>query len=353
MDVALSLRKIFKITKSSRKWAIFVQSQFLLRLAELLQEGFSLSEALKFLQVMMGKQKEDIQEMLKQMERGTAFPSTLEQLGFSSQILVQLHLSIIHGTFNETLAFCAGYIETKHKQWQQFKKVAAYPCFMLVLTLLMLFAVRRFLLPTLQYSVTSASRTTEVLIFVLTYLPFILLGSIFLVSSIVFMIMNKLKKKTAYERAIYYCGFPLVGNWVRAYYTFFFSREFAYFILNGQSIHQMIEQMKGEYTSDLMKELAEKAELSLRKGDSFPQFVKECHLFYQEMSWIIYHGELTSQLGLKLKVYSKECYRQLIADIEKKLNLIQPVLFLLIGLLIVIIYLILMLPMLDMMRGAF
>lgn len=353
MDADLSQQKIFENIKFTKKWPVLQQVQFLQRLSELLQEGFSLNDALDFLQMMLGQQTPQVRAIRNVIEKGGSFSEAIQPQGFPEEIIVQLHLSMQRGNFEETLLFCANYMETTHKQWQRFKKVAAYPVFMLSLSVVMLIVIRRFLLPTLQFSGTDSDKTTQILVFALEYAPQIILVTTLVLLIIGLLYLYWINKKTAYQKALFYCRIPVFGKWLQLYYSFYFSREFAHFMMNGQTINHIITHMQAQYCSELMNELAVEIEKKLLEGYSFPSIVKDIPLFIQEMSWLIYHGELTSQVGFKLNMFSQECYRQLLIRIEKLLSMIQPILFLFIGLLIIMIYLILMLPMLTMMRGVF
>ncbi len=353
MDVGLSRKRIFESIRFTKKWPAVQQTQFLQRLAELLQEGFSLNDALEFLQMMLGQQAPQVRAIRNIIAKGGSFSEAIRPHNFPEEIVVQLHLSMQRGNFEETLLFCAQYMGTRHKQLQSFKKVAAYPVFMLALSVGMLFVIRRFLLPTLQFSSSDSDKTLQNLVFLLEYAPQILLGTTLFLLLNIWLFRYWLNKKSAFQKALFYCKLPFLGKWLQQYYSFFFSREFAHFMMNGQTINKIISHMQSEFCSDLMKELATEIERKLLEGHSFPSIIKQIPLFSQEMSWLIYHGELTSQVGFKLNMFSQECYRQLLNRIEKSLNMIQPILFLVIGLLIVLIYLILMLPMLSMMRGVF
>ena len=356
MDVVILPRKIFKSINYSKKWSTQRQSYFLERLSELLAEGFSLGEALSFLQIMMSKEVNDIQKILNQMEEGRPFPETLAQLGFPEQIIVQLNLSLLHANFIETMKLCSIYITEKQKQLLNLKKAAIYPCFLLFFSFFMLLAIRGFLLPTLESSLSTGSddenHLIRALLFFLEYMPQILFGFISSILLGVFVFKKILANKSTLDKATIYSKIPIFGKWFIDYYTAFFSREFSYFFLNGQSIYKIVETFKSDSSSTLMQQIAFVMENNLKKGDNLKDIINQFPFFRTELGWIIYQGELTSQVGLKLKIYSQECHRSLTQDIEKKINMLQPVLFLLIGFIIVFVYAILMLPMLSMMGGG-
>lgn len=353
MVVAILAKKTLKTTMLHKKWSSKIQVNFLLQLSELLHEGFPLIDGLHFLQITMGSQKKAINAVSQQLERGFSFVDAIQPLGFNHRMLTQLHLSVLNGNFVETLNFCAEYIQTIDKQRRMLKKVAIYPLFLVFMAITMLFIVRRFMLPTLQSVGGNANNLTRFVLWYLKYLPHIAWGT----TSVLFITLCCFgfywKKKDVYNRACFLTQIPLVGNYVRLYYSFYFARELSCFLENGLSVSQMIEMMKQLKTDPLMAELAHKMSNSLLSGDTLPHFISDTLIFNQEMSWIIHHGELTSQVAIKLKFYSVTCFKELIERIERLIQIVQPVIFMGIGLLVILIYLTLMLPMLNMMRGVY
>ncbi|UJF14661.1 type II secretion system F family protein [Jeotgalibaca sp. MA1X17-3] len=353
--MALLQRKIFKSINSSKKWKIHQQSYFLERLSELLKEGFSLGEALSFLQMMMEKEKKDIEGMMEKMEEGKSFPESLIQFGFSEQVISQLHLSLLHANFTDTLKLCSTHIIEKQKQFGNLKKVVVYPLFLLLFSIFMLLAIREVLLPTLESSLLSNEESTNyfvyILLFFLKYLPQLLLGAIFIFGLIYVLLKRWLSHKNVLERASIFCKVPIIGKWYLNYYSSLFSRELSYFYLNGQSIYKIVEALQAETSTLFMHQISLVMEEGLKKGDHLKIIIDQFPFFRKELSWIIYQGELTSQVGVKLKIYSQECHRTMMQDIEKKINLLQPLLFSFIGFIVVFVYAILMLPMLNMIGG--
>lgn len=323
------------------------------QLAELLNEGFSVVEALEFLKIIDQPRLLMYEEILNQLEAGELFPLTLVKYGFSKRIVSQLSLSFFHGNFSDTLLFCAMDLSTHQKQWDKFKQIAAYPLLLILIALCMLLAIRSFLLPVIQETEIAINNGMEGLFFFLTYLPQIICILLLLFVTTIFMLKRHTHSLTAYARACFYSRIPFIGNWLKKYYSFIFSREIGFFFSNGHSISQTLQFIQEHSHDSLLNETSKRIENELRSGLSFPQVVEGIPIFTTEMTWLIAYGEKTSQLGLKLKLFSENVYRQMIQKTERSIQAVQPLLFSLIGLIIVLIYLILMLPMLDMMKGVF
>lgn len=353
MVVGTSLKKISETTMSHKKWKTEYQINFLRQLSELLEEGFPIIDCLQFLCFTNTKLSEDILSISTQLERGSSFVDVIKQKGFDKRTLTQLQLAELNGNFEETLKYCAEYIQTIHNQRIKMRKVAVYPLFLTVMAVAMLLVVRKFMLPTLKTLGDTTSKVTEVVIWYLEHLPEITVIILFLALIIIWVLNIIWKKDSIWKRISQMAKMPVIGNFVRFYYSYYFSREFSCFLENGLSVNQMIKIMKELDTDALMVQVAEKMEEALLAGETFPSFIANTPFFHSEMSWIIHHGEITSQVSRKLKYYGQHCFSELMERIEKIIQLIQPIMFLGIGLLVVLIYLTLMLPMLNMMKGVY
>ncbi|CZQ87531.1 bacterial general secretion pathway protein f signature [Trichococcus palustris] len=357
MPTAISLKRTFSKTSSEQNWRTKEQAYFLRRLGELLEEGFSLAEGLSFLGIMQPKKEKAIREIMAELAAGNSLPDALAVLGFPKQIVSQLHLALLHGRFNETLLFCADFLTEKDKQIAKLKKVMVYPAFLLLFANGMLFAIRQVLLPSLESMMGPNAETVNglvtIILFFLNHLPIITASWLALLAFSYILGKEYLKKKTAFEKSLLFIKLPVLGKWVQLYYSFFFSREYAYFFKNGMQLNQIVTLMKEEEGTEWMKEISRMIEEGLVQGESLTIVIKRYPIFKEEFGWIVYHGELTSQLPVKLTMYSEECFRLLIADIEQKIGLLQPVLFLLVAVIVMSIYLILLMPMFSSLGGIY
>jgi competence protein ComGB len=90
---------------------------------------------------------------------------------------------------------------------------------------------------------------------------------------------------------------------------------------------------------------------SLSKGERLDNILSNFTVFEPELAFIIKHGQESGKLPQELAFYSKHCIKILEAKTEKVLKIIQPCLYLGIGLVVVALYLAIMLPMFHMLEG--
>lgn len=347
-------KQAMKRIKLSNKWSAAMQSQFLLQLSELLKEGFSLHDALTFLAFIFEEQKESITKINQELAKGATFEYVMKEVGFSEMVCSQLYLSQQHGQFVETLFYIGDFLRRKRAQLELLMQTLAYPLFLIVFVLTLLFLMREWLLPQLDVFITedvlSKHLYAAVVLFVLTYLPHILISICCVVGGLVLVGRRRWKKKTPLERLRAGLKVPILKKWILLYCSFHYSREFSYFLSQGQSLHQMVHNMMDERCSILTQEIAFAMQQSLVSGEGFSVSLQRIGIFKQELIAIVVQGELTNQLAIQLEKYAQRCLDTLVKDVSKKIQWIQPILFLSIGVCIVSIYALILLPTLSMLE---
>ncbi len=347
--------KLTKPIKLSKKWKAAVQSRFLRQLGQLLEEGFTLEEALQFLEYLFDTQKEDLRHIRLELSKGKRLDECLKQVGFSETSTSQIYLSMQFGSFEKACKTIGEFLDRKEKQKRKLKQMMVYPIFLFSFVLCMVLCIRFFLLEQLSNMISVEQLQQAGFLYWIwlgfKYLPQIALGVVFVVVVVTLLIRSYWAKLNAFDRYQLLKRLPLIGKSVQQYITFLYAREFSYFIGNGQSLISMVDEMKKEGTSPLSKLLALKMEDQLIKGMSFSQALQQIGLFCKELIWIVLEGEKTRRLDMQLQVYSEQMLTELTQGIEKKIQWIQPILLMGIGFLIVSMYLILLLPTLTMIGG--
>ncbi len=349
--MVISVKKILFSSKFPKKKSLSVQASFLIKLSELMTEGFSLKEALLFLKMILPKEAHWIQVILEELENGERFDSTVKKQGFSERVSSQIYLSFIHGNLTEALAASGNYLEEKTKQQSQLTKLLQYPLFLLVFMIGILMAIRYMILPNFeQMNATKGSVVNNLAIGFVYYFPVFLGISSIVVLLAIFLIRYQLGKWTAIQRTTLFMKIPVLSTLLKLYYTNLFSYEWSQLLKSGHQMNKIIELMQSKETTQLMQEVAHKMEKELRTGLDFKESMNSFTFFNSELGFIIMHGEATSRLGTELAVYAKDCQLRLTLQIQKIFSWIQPIIFLVIAFFIMCVYLALLLPTFTMME---
>ena len=136
---------------------------------------------------------------------------------------------------------------------------------------------------------------------------------------------------------------PFLGKLLQQYLTAYYAREWGTLIGQGLELPMILDIMATEKSS-LMQELAEDIRASLLAGQAFPTKVATYPFFKKELSLMIEYGEIKSKLGQELEIYAQESWARFFSQLHQATQFIQPVIFLMIALIIVMIYAAILLP---------
>jgi len=101
----------------------------------------------------------------------------------------------------------------------------------------------------------------------------------------------------------------------------------------------------------LLHEMATDLRSQLINGKKLSDALSIFAFFEKDLASIIAHGEYNGRLDSELQFYSKVCFERLEEKLTKLFLLIQPIIFLFIGLLIITIYMAIFLPMFQLIEN--
>lgn len=328
------------------------QIYFLNSVYELLLQGFSLNQGISFMKLLMKKEKALIDQIESKLSIGIPFEKALEEVGFSFKTVAHLFYAQKQGRFLDSIKENATQLQQTYQYQQHAIKQITYPFVMLLFLVGMLFGMRQFLLPYITGFITPAqyeqNGLLRVLILFFTYLPEIGLGSVAVSIGLFGAIDLYLLRQSYLQRFSILCRFPLIKKWIKWYCTLRFTHELGFFFKSGFSLQQSLAVMIQYPVDPFLTEIATVLNNRLLLGENLSDILKDWEIFTNELSSIIYQGELTSRLGTQCLLYSTKLRNELTEDIQKKIQWLQPILLLIIGILMMSMYLMLMLPMLTM-----
>lgn len=325
------------------------QKKFVLLLGELLNNGFSLSQALAFFQTGKLFDTQLIAMIEADLIAGESLASTLNRLSYSKDQLLQLELAQIHGDLPATLIGIGQQMNLLEKQRNNFIKAISYPLLLLIFLLLILLSMRFFLLPELLAS--GMIQQDSLVILFIHYFP-IVVFIIFLVGLLFMLYFKQTRKKQSYlSRYTWLSKIPVIGHLHRDYYSAYFALEWGKLFNQGLELVQIIQCLLVTDRDSLMKDLAEDLQAALNSGQSLPEQIKKYPFLTQEFSQIILQGQARGNLGKELLVYSEIIWQRLFSRIEFMISWLQPLIFLFVAVLIVSIYVAMLLPITSGLEG--
>ncbi|USK84071.1 competence type IV pilus assembly protein ComGB [Peribacillus asahii] len=338
------------------KWKVKEQASFLLKLGELLEHGYSLAQAIRFLTFQESKKRqEDLQEGMEQLKNGEALHQVLAEMKFHSQLVSYIYYGEQYGELSRALKEGGKYWTKRAEDLDKIKKLFIYPIFLLFFIGNVFFILQRVLLP--KFETLFASMHIEHNIFlnsilaisaILPKIPIILLLLCILIYLLKRYWFNQLCPLTQRRLILH---IPVIGMLIRLYETHFFASQFSGLLSGGLSINESIQLLAQNRQQPFYQKLCTQMQRELLEGKQFEAIVQKLSYFEKNLYIVIANGQKYGRLDEELFHYS----RLLLERIEEKtsmiMRIIQPMLFSFIGLLIVSIYLAVLLPMFSLLNG--
>ncbi|KGX85029.1 competence type IV pilus assembly protein ComGB [Pontibacillus marinus] len=351
MRLAISLKNRFR-GSPIKKPSPHQQIQFLNRLSNLLNRGYSLMSALSILYFDPALKKV-IEHIHPHLLSGTSLHEALEELGFSKYVVSYLYFSREYGNLRRALSQSAMILEQQVEFKKKFQKVIRYPVVLFILFFGLLLFVKVFLLPTFLQLYASMNVQSTTIMTTLKWLDrslyFILGFSIFTVLCITGIVISQ--KRSPIERVLsVYRRIPGWRTYLKTQTSYLFSYHFSSLLKSGMSIKQCLSIMRDQRHFPILAFHASCMFKDLERGSSLAHSVQKQLFFHEDMSQLISRNQNDGRLDQDLEVYAEWIIDELQQGLLKILTLIQPLMFILLAVFIMMIYSSIMLPLLEWMR---
>ncbi len=287
-------------------------------------------------------EEKQIRIMKENMLNGQSLAKILDDLGYPDRIVTQISFAEIHGNTEDSLAKIKDYLENLSQLKKRAVEVLTYPLILLSFLLAMLFGLRQYLLPQIEGKNNLST--------FLSYFPFLFFMAAFFIFLIVLGLSFRWRKYPQKPQVCQYSKLPFLGNFVKLYMTAYYAREWGNLISQGLELTTILAIMEKE-KSALVREIGQDMQESLVEGSSFYQKVEEYPFFTRELSLMIEYGDLKSKLGKELSIYAQLSWENFFSRMHKATQLIQPLIFLAVAIIILLLYAAMLMPIYDNMGG--
>ncbi|WEG73512.1 competence type IV pilus assembly protein ComGB [Vagococcus intermedius] len=325
------------------RWNRQARFEFVELLGELLVSGFTMQESLAFMKDLLPKHRQGIDNLLKNFSLGEPIHKSFASLGYTDKQVTQLYLASVHGDLIGTLTYIA--VQTKDERYQreQLLKVLAYPLLLITFLVGMMLLMRYLLVPQLTVMTQGSSKKSHLLEAV-TNLPFFLGGVGGFLALLSGLFYWQFKRNNAIKRSTFYSRIPGISKFYCYYYTSFFANEWGMLLKHGLELQAILRIMQVDGNAQLMIDVSKKLDKGLAEGHPLYQEIANWSFFTKEFATIIHRGEVKGKLGDELVIYSKRLWQELNKRLERVMLWIQPVTFIIVAGLILVIYGALLLP---------
>lgn len=333
------------------------QGKFLKRLGDLLQKGYSFSEAIDFL--LLPKEKNTLKlkkRMMGSLQKGESVSSVInKELNIPSHVSAQIYFAEHHGQMGHTLSEAGNYLIKRRENQQKIRQVIQYPFMLIIISILMMVLLRKVLFPRFQSLYTSIGYEPSAnLLHLLHFIErFPVIFSIFLLSLIFCTIVFSLFKKRISPIKISFtlCKIPYLSKYLKLGHSHFFARELSFLLTSGVSITESLLIIESQSFRPTLQYVSIKLIEGLKEGKPFHECFLSLPFFQKELPFVVHHGQSNGRLAEELRLYSEICFQELEENTNALLKYIQPMIFTFVGLFIMAIYFSIMMPLFQMMQG--
>lgn len=317
-----------------------LNSQYYLfkNLSDLFISGFSIKDSLYFLSE-IDSNKPYIEFMTSKLSKGYSFSTSISGIvnnDFYNQIMISEKYGDLTYCLNEISAF----IEIRLKNHSKIKDLLFYPVVLIIILIAIAFAISEFVLPQLN-SINYTQKYDFKWIYLTLFLILIIITILFLF----YKRLPLLRKRDVISRI------PLVGNVYKAYIAYILSLELKMLIRNGIDLKSILHILEEFKPNTIMYLLGQQARDLALKGDDLSILVKKYAFVPTEFIGFFNRGTKMSEVLIKLEVFAQIKFDEMNRRANQLINLIQPLLFLIIGICIIAAYLVVLMPIYSSLRG--
>ena len=355
LNIEIMERPVFytRILDIFRRVKVEEMMIFTRQFATLLASSIPLSDALHNLyeQTTRPNLKEVIAELSADINAGFSLSQATERhpTVFSEFYTNMIKSAEVTGRLAEVLDYLADYLEKRSILTSKVRNAMIYPAFVIGLFGIVVMIMVTFVLPQIapifEESNISLPFFTQFLLafgnFIRSWWWIVLIvGSILLLMIIDYF--RSVEGKIVFDDIS--LRLPIMGSFFRKFYVARFAESARVLIQGGLTIPQSIEITSRTIGNNVYRELLRGAAQNIRKGQTLSQALGQTDYFPPLVSQLISVGESTGRLEELLAKVSDFYTRQVEDMVNNLVELIQPILMVVIGVFIALLFASMLLP---------
>lgn len=347
------MKKVIYMSSKQKKYKRKQQLELLEYLYELLDNGYSMQQALGFLDTMIAN-REIYAKIIAIFEAGENFSTVLKLLEYPQIVQTVVRFGETSGTLKESLKRSASYLKATIELRQKIIRQIQYPLVVLFATLTFIVIFRLFLLPqieTIQQMMGKGEYGSDDMVrYLLMYLPY----SIFfiVVVAVTFgLYIGVLHFKKDVRWFITLLKIPVIRHLTKLWNQIQMAMLTRVFFEQGYGVKRLFEEMQKEVYPSQIRFQANKIYENLSRGDTYPQALENLNIYTKDYIQVIKRGIANKTISVDLMFYEQYGNKQFAQTLQRTMQVFLPILYANTGLLIVLSYLSFLLPMLDMLSS--
>lgn len=326
------------------------QAKWFLLVGDLLKVGFSLQRALAFTMAVMKKERPVLTVVNQRLMAGESFADSVRPF-VKTDLYYQLRLAEEHGELENTLGDVGRLLVAKQQQQQKLQRLLQYPLLLLFLLGMLIVGLGTYVFPELE-SWQVPGHTS-----LLSGLRVGLrigggLGTL-LVFLLVIVTIIRWRRFSPDQRVSWLCGLPVIGKCYRSYYGYYVTSTVAILLQCGMSLKEILRVVNHFSPNSLLFCLGEAAQKQVSRGGDLNDLIEQQRFLPKELGILINKGTTVRELGTDLSMLAKMCFDRLLRQLEELLTFVQPIIFIVIAVVIVVLYLSILLPIYQSIQGVY
>ncbi len=308
----------------------------------MLGNGFSIKQALAFMVNFLPKEKLWIRQLQRQLTQGKILIQALEESHIKQELVDQIAIAQQHGQLVTSLEQLVKSLQMKAQQMTKLKGMLNYPILLIVLLGGFYLAMKIYIQPQLQdFGGKTYQLPTSVIV---------ALGGVGLLSAVLISLFwFKWHRALPLQRVALQCRLPFMGGIFKKYYAYLICTDLAIYLSNGLNLAEILQALQKLPPKSFLSALAKQIESQLQRGQSLDSIIKNNLILPTELLTFIHRGSDLKLLAQEMRIFSQLLFNKLIDDLNRLMLKVQPLAFMVIASLILLMYLQLLMPIYNMM----
>ncbi|ADH99796.1 Type II secretion system F domain protein [[Bacillus] selenitireducens MLS10] len=322
------------------------QEECLRQWSELLKEGYSIREMLALYgQFASEKEQQWVSGIESGLQEGAWIAYFLEDAGFSKEITGIVLFAEKFGDLIEGLSRSADILGNELKVKEDIRKVFHYPAMLALGFIVIVSVLIQGIFPRFDeffHSMGAELPAVSVMTFhFFRFLPLVV-GAMLVMAVVTLIIMKK--RLTPIQQLHTLVRLPLIRQYVQSFVTYHFISQLKPLLSNGFSLQEALIVIGREDRTEHSQIESERIRILLTEGESFSDALFCSDLYLPQFVHIIKMGEAKGKIAEEMDRFSQVVFRRLQKRFSSFLTWFQPLFFLMIGSMMVLLFASLLLP---------
>lgn len=325
-------------TTNTGKISLADQAFIFSTMVDLLKMGISLRKSVDFVRIMRPSVAQPMQNVVDRLQRGQSFSAAFQPY-VSRNIYYQLAIADQHGGLVRTLSTIAQIFSSQEQQRKKLRSVIQYPLFLLLFLGLMMVGMRIYIMPELA-DWNRETRSWDSQLVKVGWATVFLIG----ITALGYYCW-KFRRSSITNQVNLLCRLPIIGPIYQNYCHYYLLANLSFLIANGMSVGSICKYLGQLDSKSLLHQIGKKVEHNIASGRQVEQIIQKAVYLPTELSLLVQKGSQKDTLATEIYALSMMKYKTLINRIERLILVVQPILFGIIGVVIVIMCWNLLMPM--------